>query len=673
MKCKVMKRFSFLYLTYALLFTGDMSRCIPSVIAHAFPVATSADVSISSGAGIVLDFDSGAVLYEQNADVLMVPASLTKMMQAYIVYEEIASGNLGFDTMIQVSPLTAAMSNDLSYPQAVPLVSGSYLSVDTLLQLILIPSASASCIVLAEHISGSEAAFVQRMNETAERMGIEANYENCHGASVHYVTARSQAVLVQNFIKEYPDILRYTQLGSMTFDGKTYNNTNRFLSISPYPNVDGFKSGNIAESGFCLAATMDRDGHRLISVTFKATSRESLYTDNIAILENSYSLLKNYSPIYEGIGTHAFRSEIEQFYNSGFSPYEMGATFEADAPMGANELYDILKYICSAYNLTFEPFSTTGEILTKGTTAKLIYDVIPFLPVNTIAFADRTTMDTTLQTAVDSMVSTGILEGMADVNFNAGATFTKGDVAIAINHLLAYIENNINWLPRSEHTYDTVVLDTPMTVNIPFIFNTHNRAFSHNEPILTHQARSVQLLEVNGGNWWKVEIDGSIQWLYTQGNMTYCKAYTPVYNTPNDTSEIRELLDAQIVDVLGYENGYMKITTQNGVGFIKGNLLNYTFMLRDNFSLTHQTNDNTSYTTSHSAQTVNVMDIGENGLWYITVNGQEGWYDSKKAYTFADNQMQLLNTPTTSVTTSVTTPVTTSEKNTSTFFASVIR
>lgn len=645
MKRIVMRQFGCVCLALALLFGVGIAGFAPPTTAYAFPVASSANVSISSEAAIVIDFETDTVLYEQNADVMMVPASLTKMMQAYIVYEEIERGNLSFDTMMQVSPLAATLSRDLSYPQAVPLVSGSYLSVDTLLQLILIPSASASCIVLAEHISGSEQAFVQRMNETAERMGIETNYENCHGASVHYVTARSQAVLVQNFIKEYPDILRYTQLGSMSFDGKTYNNTNRFLSISPYPNVDGFKSGNITEAGYCLAATMDRDGHRLISVTFKATSRESLYTDNIAILENSYTLLKNHSPIYEGIGTHALRSEIEQFYSSGFSPYPKGATFEADAVMGTTEFYGILESMCLAYNLKFDATAFAEANLTKGTAAEMIYDAVTFAAADSIAFADQAYMDSATKKVIETVVAAGILEGGAGVNFNVGATMTKGDVAVAMNRLHTYIKNNINWLPRSEHTYDAVVLDTPIMVDIPFVFNTHNRAFSHQEPILTYTPRSVKLLQVDGGNWWEVELDGIKQWLYTQGKLTYCKAYTPVYTAPNAESQIREFLDAQVVEVLGYQNGYMKIRTAQGDGFIKGNLLNYLFDMSEEFVLLNPMSTSTMYTTPYPAQSVNVIDIGENGLWYVTVNGKEGWYNSQKAYVYADNQMQTLTAP----------------------------
>ena len=138
--------------------------------------------------------------------------------------------------------------------------------METLLELILLPSASASCIVMAEYISGTEAAFVQRMNETAARLGMTAQYENCHGAHVHYITARSQAILVRECIRRFPQMLDYTSRTSMTFNGKTYANTNQLLpgAAFAYEGVDGFKTGTINAAGYCLSATAQRGSPRII-------------------------------------------------------------------------------------------------------------------------------------------------------------------------------------------------------------------------------------------------------------------------------------------------------------------------------------------------------------------------------------------------------------------------
>ena len=156
-----------------------------------------------------------------------------------------------------------------------------------LLRLILIPSASASCIVMAEYISGTEAAFVQRMNETAKRLGMTAEYKNSHGAHVHYLTARSQAILVRSFIQRFPQILNYTSLTGVTFNGKWYSNTNKLLPglAYAYDGVDGFKTGTISAAGYCLSATAVKNGRRIISVVMRSSNDRTRHTDSHALPE----------------------------------------------------------------------------------------------------------------------------------------------------------------------------------------------------------------------------------------------------------------------------------------------------------------------------------------------------------------------------------------------------
>ena len=134
----------------------------------------AAALSYQAESVFVMDAQTGETLYEYNADVARVPASMTKVLTAYIIYQELEAGRLTLDTQVKVSHNAAVKSRDASYPTAVPLTEGATYSVDTLLHLIMIPSASASCIVMAEHISGSESAFVARMNQTAKDLGLNA-------------------------------------------------------------------------------------------------------------------------------------------------------------------------------------------------------------------------------------------------------------------------------------------------------------------------------------------------------------------------------------------------------------------------------------------------------------------------------------------------------------------
>ena len=163
-------------LTALLLILALLTGLLPAASAASQP----AEPRIAADSAIVIAYDTGETLYEKDADTMRVPASMTKVMTAYIIFEELEAGNLTLDTLVPISNFAAQISrNQASYPTAVPLPYGGSLTVDTLLRLILIPSASASCVAMAEYISGTEAAFVQRMNATAQRLGMTAQYRNC--------------------------------------------------------------------------------------------------------------------------------------------------------------------------------------------------------------------------------------------------------------------------------------------------------------------------------------------------------------------------------------------------------------------------------------------------------------------------------------------------------------
>jgi len=148
-----------------------------------------------------MDFYTGEILYERNMEQRWIPASMTKSMTAFIVYQEIEAGNLTLDTEIRVSAGASRFSNRRSVPGTfVPLPSGGLVTVETLLRLMMIPSGNAAAVVFAEHISGTEENFVIRMNETAAEMGMYTEFTNSHGAFVHYSNAYSTAILVREFI-----------------------------------------------------------------------------------------------------------------------------------------------------------------------------------------------------------------------------------------------------------------------------------------------------------------------------------------------------------------------------------------------------------------------------------------------------------------------------------------
>ena len=308
--------------------------CLSLLLSLLLPgqVQAAQEPSITAYSAVVMDYNTGEVLYEKDADTLRVPASMTKVMTAYIIFEELEAGRLTLDTMVPISARNAEISRDQSsYPTAVPLTAGSSVSVETLLELILLPSASASCIVMAEYISGSEAAFVQRMNETAARLGMTAQYENCHGAHVHYITARSQAILVRECIRRFPQMLDYTSRTSMTFNGKTYVNTNQLLpgAAFAYEGVDGFKTGTISAAGYCLSATAQRGSQRIITVVMHSSSNTTRHTDSQKLLDYGFQVLEERAP-YADVAFHWSRDAVEQLDALGVELHPNGENFRPD-------------------------------------------------------------------------------------------------------------------------------------------------------------------------------------------------------------------------------------------------------------------------------------------------------------------------------------------------------
>lgn len=327
-----MKTIALLLLLALVLESGAMAASAPQ------------KPSITAASAIVMDYDTGEVLYEKDADTMRVPASMTKVMTAYIIFEELEAGNLTLDTMVPISSTNAQHSRDgANYPTSVPLPAGGKVSVDMLLRLILIPSASASCIVMAEYISGTEAAFVQRMNETAKRLGMTAEYKNSHGAHVHYLTARSQAILVRSFIQRFPQILNYTSLTGVTFNGKWYSNTNKLLPgmTYAYDGVDGFKTGTISAAGYCLSATAVKNGRRIISVVMRSSNDCTRHTDSRALLDYGFAMLEYQAP-YSDVAYHWCREDVAELKDLGVELHTSGELFRPDAQVTRAEFAAML-------------------------------------------------------------------------------------------------------------------------------------------------------------------------------------------------------------------------------------------------------------------------------------------------------------------------------------------
>jgi len=256
---------------------------------------------ITSEAAIVIDFDTGLVIFEHNADEQRVPASMAKMVAVYVVLDAIRDGYVSLDTIIYISD----SASDFSYVRAysnVPMPKESSYTIRRLLDVVIVRSASASTIALGEGIFGSEEALVAKMNEKAQQLGIEAVfYDSWGGSPRNRISARGMAELTRSMIKEYPEVLAVTSKRSVFFDGIFYRSTNPL--ISDYEGVDGFKTGFTNPAGWCFTGTAIQGGRRIISVTMGSVQGYR-FTDSVILLDHGFS---NYSSVIAG----HFRSSLQ--------------------------------------------------------------------------------------------------------------------------------------------------------------------------------------------------------------------------------------------------------------------------------------------------------------------------------------------------------------------------
>lgn len=269
-----MKRFYAIILCAAMLLTGTGASAL----------------ELTSGAACVLDYQTGEFYYEHNADTMLAPASMTKLMTAYMIYSAIDEGKLTLDTMITADSADEAASHDYEATN-VPLKSGKQYSVSELLDAILVPSACAASAMAGRYLCGSEREFAKKMTETAVRMGLNAYFEDASGLSdENRITARSTALLAKTLIEKYPDILSHTSKPYIIFDGKKYTSTNRMLPDAhyAYEGVDGLKTGTTTLAGCCFTATAKIDDIRMISVTMKSNSGVMRFADSSQLLDYGF-------------------------------------------------------------------------------------------------------------------------------------------------------------------------------------------------------------------------------------------------------------------------------------------------------------------------------------------------------------------------------------------------
>lgn len=306
MKKKISKAILVSFLSFLLLLTT-----------LSFPGQTNANFDTNAYNSILLDADTGKVLFQKNADVLLPIASMSKMMSEYLILEAINTGKIKWEQVVPISAEVAAVSHNTSLSN-VPLRVDEQYTVRELYESVAIYSSNGSTMALAEMISGSYPQFVKLMNETASKLGMgtegkDFKFINSTGLPNKYVpenmrysgtseldenllTVRATAVLAYRLLNDYPEVLDTASIPKKIFKEGTsdqikMDNWNWMLPelVYGYQYIDGLKTGHTDSAGFCFTGTAEKDGQRLITVIMKSESEKQRFDETRRLMEYGFN------------------------------------------------------------------------------------------------------------------------------------------------------------------------------------------------------------------------------------------------------------------------------------------------------------------------------------------------------------------------------------------------
>lgn len=274
-----------LWLALLQFFSGDM------------PV--QAQVEISAPSAILMEASTGQVIFELNSTERRCPASITKIMTLLLTFEQIESGKISLQDSVITSEYASSMGGSQVF-----LAQGEIQTLDTMIKCITVASGNDASVAVAEHVAGSEEAFVGMMNEKAQQLGmVDTHFEDCCGltnSDGHYTTAKDVALMSRELITKYPQVYDYTQIwmedithetrqGSTIF---TLSSTNKLLKQYPY--ATGLKTGSTEKAKFCLAATAQKDGMDMIAVIMGAPDPKERFKDAQTLLTYGFNVSAMY-------------------------------------------------------------------------------------------------------------------------------------------------------------------------------------------------------------------------------------------------------------------------------------------------------------------------------------------------------------------------------------------
>lgn len=261
--------------------------------------AAEGAVTVSAPSAILLEAQTGTVIFEKDADRICSPASITKIMTLLLIFEALGQGQIHLTDEVVTSEHAQSMGGSQVFLEA-----GEVQTVETLIKCIAVASGNDAAVAMAEYVCGSEEAFVTKMNEKAQSLGMtNTHFTDCCGLTDddgHHTTARDVAIMSRELVQKYPDIYQYTGIwmedithttarGSTPF---TLSSTNKLLK--QYQWATGLKTGSTAKAKYCLSATARKDGIDLIAVVMTAPDSRARFLDAAALLSYGYSVSSLY-------------------------------------------------------------------------------------------------------------------------------------------------------------------------------------------------------------------------------------------------------------------------------------------------------------------------------------------------------------------------------------------
>ncbi len=334
---------------------------LPSVVIGAAAeegAASAPDLGISARSAVLMEAQTGKILYAQNESEALPPASVTKVMTLLLVMEAIRDGKITWTDSVTVSEHAAQMGGSQIF-----LEPGESMSVTDMVKSVVIASANDAAVALAEHIAGSEEAFVAAMNRRAELLGMTStHFENTNGLDdsvENHVTSAKDIALMSRALIAFPEILEFSSTWMDTIrDGAfTLTNTNRLVRF--YPGATGLKTGSTAKAKFCISATAERGGVSLIAVIMGAETRDIRNAEAKKLLDYGfahYGVYRDDAHTFEPISVRGGMAERVAISSAPFAyvlpkekialvQYEVSLPSQIDAPIRAGDKIGEIRYL----------------------------------------------------------------------------------------------------------------------------------------------------------------------------------------------------------------------------------------------------------------------------------------------------------------------------------------